>query len=292
MGPYIRDEHYMYGSMHIQPYPAYYNSMWFRRKPPRRDLGSLCQFYDDGNMYVIDCVPGDPAEPVIRSEKFHSIINIETIANRSLRIKLYAMREEDDTDVILEIGCSYKITYITEGGLKVATGVLKIIDSAIPDKCTRYIGEFNQTTATAWIGMDCSRPGMSDKRKIYIAAIRAIEVVEPEDIGTTQADVDSETMTAAEKLNWLMRKIDYIIAKIADGKEEILARLDQMDPMEKLEYLISTLDEHVEENKAAHQIQINHMITTKDLEDYEDQYDPDPPYPPVPHTPEAPSDGE
>lgn len=251
MGPYIRDEHYMYGSMHIQPYPAYYNSIWFRRKPPRRDLGSLYQFYDDGNMYVIDCKPGDPSDPVIRNEKFHSIVNIETIAMRSLRIKLYAMNEEDDTDVILEIGGSYQITYITEGGLKVATGVLKIIDSSIPDTCVRYIGEFNQRVATAWIGMDCSKPGMSDKRKIYIAAIRAITPIEPEDIGTTQSEVNAETMTDTEKLNYIMGKVDRIIAKVADN-DEIMAKLNEMDPTEKLDYLIDTLDAHVEENLHSH----------------------------------------
>ena len=129
--------------------------------------------------------------------------------------------------------------------------MLKIIDSSIPDTCVRYIGEFNQRVATAWIGMDCSKPGMSDKRKIYIAAIRAITPIEPEDIGTTQSEVNAETMTDTEKLNYIMGKVDRIIAKVADN-DEIMAKLNEMDPTEKLDYLIDTLDAHVEENLHSH----------------------------------------
>lgn len=262
-GPYIRDDHYMYGSMHLQPYPAYYNSAWFHRRPPRRDLGSLYQFYDDGNMYVLDCKDGDPSLPVLRNEKFHNVVNIETLAFRSLRIKLYAMEEENDTDIVLELGGCYQITYITEGGLKVATGVLKLIDSAIPDTCVRYIGEFNQLVTTAWIGMDCSVPGKSDKRKIYIAAIRAISIVDPAELGIKQSEVDTDTMTDSEKLNYMIGKIDQILKKVADN-DEIMAKLDEMDPTEKLEYIINTLESHVEENITSHIAQLKALKSGKD----------------------------
>ena len=271
-GPYVRDDHYMYGSMHNQPYPAYYNSMWFHRKLPRRDLGSLYQFYDDGNMYVLDCKDGDPSLPVIRNEKFHSVVNIETIAFRSLRIKLYAMKEEDDTDLILEIGNCYQITYITEGGMKVAIGVLKLIDSAIPDTCTRYIGEFNTTVATAWIGIDCSKPGKSDKRKIYIAAIRAITPIDPEELGIQQTSVDTDTMTDSEKLNYIIGQLDKILKKVADN-DEIMAKLEEMDPTEKLDYLNKVLDVHVEENVTSHGKQLKALGVEDESEAIEDEDD-------------------
>ena len=249
-GPYPRDGHYMYGNCHIQPYPAYYNSSWYHRKPPRRDLYSLMEFYDDGSYYIPDNKPGDPSAPIPRGLTASSILNIETLAMRSLRIKLYAMKEEDDTDILLELGKGYSITYITEGGLKVATGVLKIIDTTIPDTCTRYIGEFNETVATAWIGMDCSVVGKSDKRKIFVASIRAIEEADITDPDYVAPDVDISDMSDTEKLNKMLEyingfipKLDQILLKVADN-DEIIPKLEEMGPTEKLDLILSKIDAH------------------------------------------------
>lgn len=246
--PFPRDDHYLYGSAHIQPYPAYYNSVWFRRKPPRRDLGSLMAFCDDGSSYIPDWEPADPNEPINRSKAVNSLINIETIGWHTIRIKLYALEEENDTDIILEIGKGYAITYITEGGLKVANGILRAIDTSIPDTCTRYIGEFNTAAITAWIAMDCSTTGKSDKRKIYIASIRAIQEIDMSDPDYAPLEVDPEAMSNSRKLSYLvskvpefMNKIDTILLKVVDN-DEIITKLNEMDPNEKLDYIIKLLD--------------------------------------------------
>lgn len=246
-GPYVRDGHYVYGNMHNQPYPAYYNSSWYHRKPPRRFISDL-NFFDDGSVYVCDNKPGNPDDPIVRESSANNIINIETIAFRTLRIKLYATKEEDDTDIILELGKGYSITYVTEGGLKVATGILKIIDSTIPDTCVRYIGDFNETIATAWIGIDCSEAGRSDKRKIFIASIRAIEEADVYDPDYVPPEVDVDDLSNTQKLNYLVNsipglnsKIDQILAKVADN-DQIMAKLDELDPTEKLEYLVELIN--------------------------------------------------
>lgn len=248
-GPYIQDGHYMYGNAFIQPYPAYYNSSWYHRKPPRRQLSSLYdEIYDDGSQYVGTDIYGDPNDPVVRSKKVSNIINIETIAFRTLRIKLYAVNEEDDVDVTLEIGKEYAVTYMSEGGLKVVKGILKYIDTSIPDSCQRYVGNFNESVVTAWIGLDCSVTGKSDKRKIFIASIRGIEEV-PYDEDYVLPTVDSSELTDAQKLNTLVdalpgfdHKLDLIIEKVKDN-DEIMDKLDSMDISDKVAYIMDRLDE-------------------------------------------------
>ena len=246
-GPYIRDGHYMYGNCFIQPYPAYYNCSWYHRKPPRRYISDL-EVHDDGCMYVAED-PLDPNAPIIRSSIAGKVINIETLAFRSLRIKLYAMNEEDDIDLVLEIGKQYAVTYMSEGGLKVANGVLKVIDGSIPDECVRYIGQFNETVATAWIGLDCSTAGKSDKRKIFIASIRGIEEVPEDDESYIPPTVDVEGMSVSDKLNTLLdimpgfsNRINLILAKVADN-DQIMDKLAELDPTERIAYIISLLED-------------------------------------------------
>lgn len=249
-GPYIQDGHYVYGNMLNQPYPPYYNSSWYHRQPPRRSLSSLLEFYDDGSAYLPDNTPGNIEFAPIRSSLASNIVNIETLAFRSLRIKLYAVKEEDDIDLVLEFGKTYSVTYLTEGGLKVATGVLKLIDSTIPDTCTRYIGEFNETVATAWIGLDCSTTGKSDKRKIFIASIRAIEEVPEDDQNYVPPTIEPDGLTDSQKLNNILEmlprcneKLTEILSKVeAVDTSSVIDKLEDMNPTEKLEYLIELID--------------------------------------------------
>ena len=249
-GPYIQDGHYVYGNILNQPYPPYYNSSWYHRQPPRRSLSSLLEFYDDGSAYLPDNTPGNIEFAPIRSPLASNIVNIETLAFKSLRIKLYAVKEEDDTDLVLELGKTYSVTYLTEGGLKVATGVLKLIDSTIPDTCTRYIGEFNETVATAWVGLDCSTTGKSDKRKIFIASIRAIEEVPEDDPNYVPPTIEPDGLTDSQKLNNILEmlprcneKLTEILSKVeAADTSSVIDKLEDMDPTEKLEYLIELID--------------------------------------------------
>lgn len=219
-------------------------------QPPRRSLSSLLEFYDDGSAYLPDNTPGNVEFAPIRSPLASNIVNIETLAFRSLRIKLYAVKEEDDIDLVLELGKTYSATYLTEGGLKVATGVLKLIDSTIPDTCTRYIGEFNETVATAWIGLDCSTTGKSDKRKIFIASIRAIEEVPEDDPNYVPPTIEPAGLTDSQKLNNILEmlprcneKLTEILSKVeAADTSSVIDKLEDMDPTEKLEYLIELID--------------------------------------------------
>ena len=248
-GPHSRDDHYVYGkpSPIRQPYPAYYNSSWYHRKPPRRFLSDMIWFMDDGSSYTIDNRPSDPNAKINRSLSKVNIINIETVAVHSLRIKLYGATEEDDIDLTLELGKKYDVMYVTEGGLTVARGTLKIIDSAIPDTCTRYIGEFNSLVNTAYIGMDCSTEGNSDKRKIYIASIRAIQEVIDEE---TEQLIAENDLTDSEKLDYVVsllpgmdEKLNKLLNKLAIHDKHIAGKLDNMNLIEKIDYLNQTLEQ-------------------------------------------------
>ena len=247
-GPHTRDDHYVYGKpIPIrQPYPAYYNSSWYHRRPPRRFLSDMLWFLDDGSSYTIDNRPSDPNAKINRSLSKVNIINIETVAIHSLRIKLYGATEEDDTDLTLELGKKYDIMYVTEGGLTVARGILKVIDSAIPDTCTRYIGEFNSLVNSAYIGMDCSTEGNSDKRKIYIASIRAIQEVIDEE---TEQLIAENDLTDSEKLDYMMsllpgvdEKLNKLLNKLAVHDKHISGKLDSMNLIEKIDYLNNLLE--------------------------------------------------
>ena len=214
-GPYVRDGHYMYGNALIQPYPAYYNSSWYHRKPPRRFISDL-EFHDDGCLYRAD-QPQDDNAPITRSETMHKVINIETLVSHDI------------------------IDLLVRG--------LQIIDQSIPDECVRYVGQFNETVATAWIGMDCSTAGKSDKRKIFIASIRAIEEVPEDDPDYIAPELSTEDLGPADKLNMILNympdlndKLDQILIKVADN-DEIMDKLSELDPTEKLSYIISKIDD-------------------------------------------------
>ena len=242
-----RDDHYLYGTALRQPYPAYYNNMWYHRPPPRRFLSDMLWFYDDGSYYILDNKPADPSSPVVRSARVAGIVNIETVLCRSLRIKLYGVKEEDDVDLTLELGKGYSVTYITEGGLKVAKGVLKVIDSSIPDTCVRYIGEFNETTITSWIGLDCSTTGNSDKRKIFIASIRAIEEVS-DDPDYQAPEVNPEDMSYTQRLTYLINSIpdikkalNKILCKVRDN-DQIMTKLKNIEENELADIMIQDLE--------------------------------------------------
>ena len=246
-GPYVKDGHYMYGTGFVQPYPPYYNASWLHKKPKIRSLPMLYYAWEDPAEYVADN-PTSESNEIIRSQSANKIINIETQLIKSLKLTLYAMTEEEDTTLLLEIGKKYAITYITEVGLRVATGVLKVIDTTIPDTCQRYIGEINESTITAWIGLDCSTAGNASKKKIYIASIRAIEEVPEDESDWVAPTVDPDSMTDSEKLNNILSalspmdsKLDAIIAKVADN-DQIMGKLEEMDPTEKLELLSQLIE--------------------------------------------------
>jgi len=104
----------------------------------------------------------------------------------------------------MKVGNRYADTYITEHGLITSVGRLELIGESVPDVCTRYINTNNMAAAsTAYIGMDCSTEGNSDKRKIYIATIRYIQ--ELEDGETVETE---EVKSMRERLQELLDAIE------------------------------------------------------------------------------------
>lgn len=252
-GPYVRDDHYLYGSSLNQPYPSYYNAAWLHKKPKTRRLEGLMTYFDDDSVYKPSNMIGDPNDDIIRFPNKYNLINIETIRFSSLRIKLYAMKEEDDVDIVLELGKRYSVTYLTEGGLAVTTGILKVIDSTIPDTCVRYVGNYNETVATAWIGIDASTVGNSNKLKIYVASIRGIEEAPIDDPSYVPPVIDTDVLTDSQKLARLIdlfslfdNRLNQILTKVADN-DQIMGKLEELNPTEKLDIIMNLITIKAEE---------------------------------------------
>lgn len=142
---------------------------------------------------------------IIRDPLIYNIINIETSIVKSIKVTLYGIKEEMDKTFDMKVGNRYAITYVTEQGLITSIGYLELISDSVPDECTRYInaGANMAAASTAYIGMDCSTEGHSDKRKIYIATIRYIQELESGETPDTP-----EVKSLRERLQKLLDAID------------------------------------------------------------------------------------
>lgn len=224
MYSHIVNGHYMFGNTFIQPdMPMYEKIRHHHMTPARRaippypdmihrpvhcpdgDDAGCCLGYEDcankidspyynpddagegnGQLNCKDCPFGPNG--IIRDPLVNNIVNIETKVVKTIQVTLYGTSKEMDKTVNMKVGGRYLITYITEHGIVASAGLLELISDSVPDACTRYINSNNMAAvSTAYIGMDCSTEGHSDKRKIYIATIRNIEVLEDTDeLGTTE----------------------------------------------------------------------------------------------------------
>ena len=212
MGPYIVDGHYMYGNTFCMPRPPYYNTIChhrapgFRAFPPRM----IADRAGDGVGYSepegFSSGDGDCTH-VVRSSSLPNITSVTAKKITTLRVKLWGLSTDDDYSVDLEIGNRYAITYLVTGGYSVADGYLEYIDSSISDSCTTYTGNYQEDVVQAYIGLDCSTTGKSDKRKIYISSIRKIEELEADEdySATVEEDVDSLDTEG------LLKKVIYML---------------------------------------------------------------------------------
>ena len=183
MSTYISNGNYMYGiSEYDQPCVPYYNDTIYHKKPDIREFPCK-KIKDDGYPYIAQlaypncCATCNKCNAVNRNTIINNFINIETYIDRILTITLYATTKDKDEIVKMKIGNKYCITYLTENGLQTVTGVFKEVSENVPDECLRYIGNFNSVTSAAYICLDCSSVGSSDKRLIYIASIRYIKEI-------------------------------------------------------------------------------------------------------------------
>ncbi len=227
MNNHIINGHYMYGNTFIQPSMPMYNKISshimapvLRSIPPYPDMAArpiycpatkagCCLSYEEAANKV-DTPYDDSAynknkceceecpfenNGIVRDPLMFNVINIETSVVKTLNVTIYGTSPEQDKTVEMRTGNRYAITYITEHGLITSIGRLEVISDSVPDTCTRYINTNNMAAAsTAYIGVDCSTEGNSDKRKIYIATIRYIQPIE-------DTKVEDENTEPKEEVN-------------------------------------------------------------------------------------------
>ena len=172
---FVNKDHYLYGEFYYDGFMIpYYNSTRFHKKPGLRPYPE-CEIRDDGAPYIMD---NDNEWIRANYNLINDFVNIGTSIEKILKVTIYKTKAEDDITVEMKVGNKYSILYITEAGVKEAVGYLREISSGIPDECRRYIGEYDSNAIRAYIGLDCSTEGKSDKKLIYIASIRGVELLE------------------------------------------------------------------------------------------------------------------
>ena len=156
----------------------------------------------------------------------NNLVNIETYIDKVLTVTLYGASKDLDKTIKMRIGNKYCITYITEKGLQTVSGTFKELSTNIPDDCTRYMGIYNSISTTAYICMDCSTAGESDKRIIYIASIRYIQELF-DDEEEQYSDLSQE-----EKLNYLYTNITSVITNLNQFMEDYYTAISDSEPEE------------------------------------------------------------
>lgn len=214
MGPYIVDGHYMYGNTYCidQHKPPYYNTIChhvapvLRGFPPRMIAnrhGDGVGYSEPESMGTTDS--SGTCTAVVRPSSMPNVVSVTAKKITTLRIKIWMANSKDDYYVDLEIGNRYAVTYLTPGGFDVADGYLTYIDSSISDDCTPYVGNYSEDVVQSYIGLDCSTTGKSDKRKIYLSSIRAIEALEADD---DYEGMESDTVTTDDRLDTVIKQIN------------------------------------------------------------------------------------
>jgi hypothetical protein len=234
MNTHIINGHYMFGNTFIQPEMPMYNKIPHHNmapvvRPQYPDLATrpiICHGgkpgcslafedcankvdtpYDDSSYNKDECKCDDcpfTTNGLDRNPLMFNVFDIETSIIKTLKVTIYGSSKDQDKTIEMKTGERYAVTYITEHGLITSVGRLELISESVPDDCTRYIKTNNMAVAsTAYIGMDCSTEGNSDKRKIYIATIRYIQKLEDDETIETE-----EVKTLRTRLQELLDAIE------------------------------------------------------------------------------------
>lgn len=213
---YINKGNFRYGiTEYDQPCIPQYNSTLHHKKHGIREFPNNA-IRDDGQPYraVVPlpacCKSCRKCNGIIRHSLMNNLVNIETSITKVLTITLYGTTKDLDKTIKMVVGNKYCVTYITEQGPITVSGKLTEISTNIPDDCTKYIGNFSSVTTAAWIGLDCSTDGSSDKRLIYIASIRYIE-----ELFDDNQD-HYPTLSSTEKLELMLTKLTTSLATIEE----------------------------------------------------------------------------
>lgn len=178
-GPYINKGNYVYGValFNDPPLPGYDCSRHritnFRDFPwnSMKDDGAPYRVFEEPS-YCLTC---NRCNKIQRNNLLFNIVNISSSIDKVLTITLYGASKNLDKTIKMKIGNKYCISYLTENGVQTVTGIFKELSPNMPDECVKYIGLYSSVTTAAYICLDCSTEGQSDKRLIYIASIRHIE---------------------------------------------------------------------------------------------------------------------
>lgn len=210
---YINDGNYRYGhSEYHQPSLPCYNNMMHHKQCNIRD-NNIVTIRDDKSPYnpytgENPCASCGRCNRLNRCLFTPTLVEIESRVDKVLTLVLYRENNNDDKTVKMRIGNKYTVKYTTTDGIVTATGVFKVLSENIPDDCTRYICNYSSASTAAYIGMDCSSVGVSDKRLIYIATIRDIEEV-------FDNEVDKyDDLTQTEKIQLMVSELDATLASI------------------------------------------------------------------------------
>ena len=213
---YINKGNFRYGiTEYDQPCIPQYNSTLHHKKHGIREFPNNA-IRDDGQPYKVVvplpscCKSCRKCNGVIRHSLMNSLVNIETRITKVLIITLYGTTKDLDKTIKMVVGNKYCVTYITELGPVTVSGTLTEISTNIPDDCTKYIGNFSSVSTAAWIGLDCSTNGSSDKRLIYIASIRYIEELFDDD------QDHYPTLSSTEKLDLMLAKLTTSLTAIEE----------------------------------------------------------------------------
>lgn len=221
-GPYISDGNYRFGVTHYtQPYPPEYNCTGSHRVPNLRQPAADT-FRDDGvpyTSYLEDntnpCATCGRCNRINRNKMLTSLVNLETSITKFLRVKLYGATQDLNKTVLMKEGNKYCISYLTEQGVATVTGTYRGVSTNVPEECTSFIGNYSALASSAYICMDCSTAGTSDKRLIYIASIRYIEEVYDE------GDDPFFELTQEEKIKSMVLSINDAIATINNYVKDV-----------------------------------------------------------------------
>ena len=178
-GPYINKGNYVYGValFNDPPLPGYdcdkHRITNFRDFPwnSMKDDGAPYRVFEEPS-YCLTC---NRCNKIQRNNLLFNIVNISSSIDKVLTITLYGTSKNLDKTIKMKIGNKYCISYLTENGVQTVTGIFKELSPNMPDECVKYIGVYSSVTTAAYICLDCSTEGQSNKRLIYIASIRHIE---------------------------------------------------------------------------------------------------------------------
>lgn len=234
---YINNGNYVYGrNEYDQPTIPQYNSTLYHKKYGIREFPET-SIKDDGSPYIDayhtinydyceGCNKCGKLNKIYRKNLMGNLVNIQSVINKVLTITLYGTDPKLDKTINMKIGNKYCVTYATESGLVTITGTFKELSPNMPDDCIRYIGNFTSVTSAAYIGLDCSTAGESDKRLIYIATIRYIQEVFDDD------EDPYKDLSQEEKLKLML---DNITSTATNIEEYIKAKKEKEEQQEEEE---------------------------------------------------------